>query len=294
MKNKQHTNNQLTRQGFILLYRKARQNFLWEPGRPRTKFEAWLDILLEAQHSYESQPVLVKGTLLHCHRGECLKSLESWAQRWGWSKTKTRNYLKSLENETMIVLKSERKTTRLSVVNYDTYQISRNSDENAKKTQTGRQTIPQAIHRQRMFKECEKNEGEGNGDTPAFKLFEFLTAAAEIGISDSEAQSAFEHYEQQGFCFGNGLPIPGPEEALKRWLRHAGDFGDRDGNSNKLCVVDKQPGFKYQMYRGGRHKVWLCKNCFNAFNGTSWGSLPVEAIKERVFAGKANVSANNR
>ena len=152
-------NEKLIRQGFILAYRKIRQNFLWEPGRPRTRLEAWLDVLMEAQHAYDPQPVLIKGSLFHCYRGQCLKSLETWAQRWAWSKTKTRRFLKTLENETMVVLKSEQKTTRLTVVNYDTYQISRNSDETAEKTQTGRQTIPEAIYRQRRVK-----EGGNNGE----------------------------------------------------------------------------------------------------------------------------------
>jgi hypothetical protein len=114
--------------GFVAVFRKVRDNFLWEPERPRTKFEAWLDILMEVQHSPGPKPVLIKGRTLYCRRGQSLKSLENWARRWGWSKTKVVRFFEVLERQEMIKCESERVTTRLTVVNYDLYNPGRNGD----------------------------------------------------------------------------------------------------------------------------------------------------------------------
>lgn len=163
------------RQGFVLLYRKARQNFLWESGRPRTRFEAWIDLIMEAQHSYDPQPVLIRGTMFHCYRGQCLKSLETWAQRWGWSKGATVRFLKMLESATMVELKSERKTTRLTIVNYDTYQISRNANDTTDGTRSDLQTDLQTGHRQRMGEE-RGNNGEKINEGKGFSKTEQATS----------------------------------------------------------------------------------------------------------------------
>ena len=126
--------------GFVAVYRKIRKHFVWESGRARTKFEAWLDIIMEVQHSPEPQAVLIKGRLLCCHRGQSLKSLVTWAERWGWSKSKVGRFFKILVDEQMIILESERVTTRLTVVNYDHYNPPRNAGKHSGGTQTSTHT----------------------------------------------------------------------------------------------------------------------------------------------------------
>lgn len=114
--------------GFVAIFRKIRDNFLWEPSRERTRFEAWIDLTMETQHSFELQPVHLKGRLLYCRRGQSLKSLDTWAKRWGWTKSKVERFFRTLEKNGMITRESEGITTRLSVVNYDIYNPGRNGD----------------------------------------------------------------------------------------------------------------------------------------------------------------------
>ena len=95
---------------------------------------------MEARFSEEPAPVLIRGVLLHCNRGEILRSLEGWADRWGWSKGKVRRHARRLQNETRIVLKDERVTTRISIVDYDTYSRPRNADDTADGTQNDTRT----------------------------------------------------------------------------------------------------------------------------------------------------------
>ena len=112
--------------GWIKIHREIADHWLWL-GESFTKGQAWIDILLNV--NYDKNKKIINGILLECERGQSIKSLDTWAKRWNWTKSKTRRFLKLLENDKMIELKSEQVTTRLTVCNYDQYQIMRNTDE---------------------------------------------------------------------------------------------------------------------------------------------------------------------
>jgi uncharacterized phage protein (TIGR02220 family) len=113
--------------GWISVHRKIQNHWLWQSKEPYDNLKAWLDILLTVNHS--EQKVLIKGTLYTVKRGESIMSLDSWASRWKWNKSKVRRFLNLLQSDSMIELKNERKTTRLTVCNYDSYQDRRNANE---------------------------------------------------------------------------------------------------------------------------------------------------------------------
>lgn len=127
--------------GWISLHRSITEHWLYPKGREFTKYEAWIDILLEVNHA--DKKVLIKDDLFYCKRGESVRSLKEWGKRWGWSRNKVRRFLEMLEKDSMIVLKPEQKTTHLTVCNYDTYQDTRNGDgpsADIKRTADGPQT----------------------------------------------------------------------------------------------------------------------------------------------------------
>jgi len=113
-------------QGWIKLHRTIKKHWVFENA---DYFKAWVSILLEVNHS--DQKFSIKSKLFNCKRGESLNSLDTWARIFGrnWNKSKVRRFFKMLESDTMVVLKSEHLTTRLTVYNYETYQDQRNADE---------------------------------------------------------------------------------------------------------------------------------------------------------------------
>ncbi len=115
-------------QGWICLHRKIQENFLWKEPRKFSRVEAWLDILMEAQHTKEEN-VMLGNYLLKCYRGQSLKSLDTWAKRWGWTKSATRRFLVLLKKCGQIDTANETITTRLTVCNYGTYNKRRNRSE---------------------------------------------------------------------------------------------------------------------------------------------------------------------
>jgi|688.fasta_scaffold07129_10 hypothetical protein len=109
---------------WIKLDREITSHWIFEDA---WKFRNWIDLLTLVNHS--EQKINIKGTVLTCHRGETLCSLDTFSRRWNCDKSKVRRFLKLLEADSMIVLKSEHLTTRLTICNYDTYQGERNADE---------------------------------------------------------------------------------------------------------------------------------------------------------------------
>lgn len=117
-------NKENKKSGFILLHRSIRKHWLWDDA---TRLQAWLDILLEANHA--DKKVLIGNNTILCKRGESIKSLGTWAKRWGWNKSSVVRFFKLLEKEHMIVSKPQRKTKHISICNYESYQSLRNSSE---------------------------------------------------------------------------------------------------------------------------------------------------------------------
>jgi DNA-binding transcriptional regulator YhcF (GntR family) len=115
------------KQGWIGLYRSTQKHWLYPNNREFTKYEAWIDILLSVNHS--EQKVNIGNLLLTVKRGESIMSLDSWATKWKWNKSKVRRFFEMLIKDKMIVTKNEKKTTRLTVCKYDSYQDFRNDDE---------------------------------------------------------------------------------------------------------------------------------------------------------------------
>ncbi len=107
-------------EGWVKLHRKMMDNFLYEQVRVFSPFEAWMDILMNV--NYSDSKVLIKGIVYDVKIGESLKSLDTWAKRWRWSKSKVRRFLKTLEDDGMIQVINEGVTTRLIVLNYEIYQ----------------------------------------------------------------------------------------------------------------------------------------------------------------------------
>ena len=108
--------------GWIAVHRNEREDPLYEGGRERTKYEAWLDLIMEVNFDEETKTVLLKGDMYQCGRGQTLKSLRTWAERWGWTKNRVARFFQLLERRGLIELSPlPDKMTRLTICDYDSY-----------------------------------------------------------------------------------------------------------------------------------------------------------------------------
>ena len=86
--------------GWWRFYRKMISDSLWEAGRERTKFEAWVDLLSRAKGRPGREIVGYSSILLE--RGQLIFSIKGLAKDWNWGRGKVRRFLSYLENEGQI------------------------------------------------------------------------------------------------------------------------------------------------------------------------------------------------
>lgn len=120
--------------GYIHLHRQIRDNRFWKERREFSKLEAWLDILMEVRWQQEPCEVLIGMSSVTCGYGQSLKSMDTWAKRWKWSRSKVLRFLKLCEECSMICCETVHKTTRLTVCNYGKFQNMRTLDEHLMNT----------------------------------------------------------------------------------------------------------------------------------------------------------------
>ena len=114
--------------GYLKLFRKIEDNEFWQESRVFSKAEAWIDILLHAQHQKTPKKVVLGTKVFIQNRGECLKSLSTWAKRWNWTKSRVSRVLHMFQECNMIGIKNETKTIRITVLNYAYYAEWRNDN----------------------------------------------------------------------------------------------------------------------------------------------------------------------
>lgn len=107
-------------QGWISLHRKIMEHPFYKEKRKFSKFEAWIDMLLMANH--KDNKFLLGNEFVTVQRGSFITSELKLMDRWGWSKTKVRSFLDLLENDEMIIKISDNKKTTITIVNYNDYQ----------------------------------------------------------------------------------------------------------------------------------------------------------------------------
>lgn len=107
--------------GWISLHRQIQEHWIWN-DKPFSYGQAWVDMLLLANHT--DNKFLFGSELVTVSSGSFITSELKLMDRWGWSKSKVRRFLMLLENDSMIVKKTDRKKTTITIVKYSDYQES--------------------------------------------------------------------------------------------------------------------------------------------------------------------------
>lgn len=110
--------------GWISIHRKIREHWIWNDP---VKLKWWIDLLMEANH--QDNKINIGYEVFECKRGQTIRSLQGWAYRWNVSRDTARNFLKMLHSENMILTKNLKKTTQITICNYDTYQTSLHDEQ---------------------------------------------------------------------------------------------------------------------------------------------------------------------
>lgn len=103
--------------GFIKLNRSIFEHWIFQDAE---KFKAFVDLIQLAR--WKEEKLIIGNEIVVVPRGSYYTSELKLAEKWGWSRHKTRDFLKLLESEQMITKKGTPKGTTLTIVNYSFYQ----------------------------------------------------------------------------------------------------------------------------------------------------------------------------
>lgn len=116
--------------GWISIDRSIQNHWLFKEKRIFSKFEAWIYLLMEANHSKAKVPI--GNQIVTVERGQRLTSILTLSDLFNWSRFKVKTFLDLLESDGMLEVKTTSKYTLITIVNYDFYQSEqgRNQHQN--------------------------------------------------------------------------------------------------------------------------------------------------------------------
>jgi len=144
--------------GWIKLHRQIQDDALWL-SEPFTKSQAWIDLILGANH--KSNFIDVRGFMIKIERGQVGWSEMTMAKRWMWSRGKVKRYLDFLvEIERITVQRAGQYKNVISICNYCKYQDDGTTNDTANSTTNE----PRTNHEQDHERYTNKNDKNGKND----------------------------------------------------------------------------------------------------------------------------------
>ena len=144
-------------EGYIWLHREIQNHWIFKKAE---YYRAWSIMILNVNHT--KAKVLINRELMTCERGESLKTLNTWAKLFGnkWSIQKVRTFFKLLSNDNMILI-CGKKTTRLSIVNYDKYNtVQHDANTTPTRRQHDANTTPTTNNKEKKENNKKKDKKE--------------------------------------------------------------------------------------------------------------------------------------
>lgn len=224
----------VTETGYIKLYRSILSNPLANEDRPRTKLEAWLELLLAARYSEEPGKVMVGNKSLIFHRGEIYASLRYLAESWKWSKNKVDGFLSYLEKEEMITKRTDKGTGRtvITICNYAYYNPKGETEgqptgheRDTSGTSSGQRRDSEGTNKKKDKKGKEgKEEKEEYPPMPPYSDFEnyAFEKSVELGIEVDPARlrAKYEAWKENGWKTGKNVKIKNWKTTLLNTLNY--------------------------------------------------------------------------
>ncbi len=221
----------MAKNGYISLNREIQNHWLFQEKRVFSKFEAWIYLLMDVNHTLGKVPI--GNQIVEVKRGQTLTSILKLSEIFSWSRFKVKSFLTLLENDGMIEVKTTSKYTLLTIVKYDFYQGEggrKQHQNNIKQTSKQQQPDINPTSKQHQTNTNNKNNKNNNNnnenknnntttDSPEFaKLFQKF----ESKINPSRAISIIDYLSQDIDRYGYEIVDYAFDETIKR---HKTNYG---------------------------------------------------------------------
>ena len=249
--------------GWIKIDRNIQSSWLWqEPVR----LKWWLDILITV--NFEPKKVIIGSKEFTCERGQSMLSLSGWAKRWGVGKSVANNFLKSLEKRNAIRYANETVTIRITVCNYDSYQMNQNDIE----TETKRKHDTT-----KEDKKLRTKNKENNMDNLPLNLFDSDNDSGK----DEELKNEFDKFRKK-YPGAGKLGIETEWDYFKKKYKDYKEIVPILNNAIDILII--RHDIKYKMTNFNQQwkyfRTWI--------NGRCWEEGPLRKSESDIQAEKNN------
>jgi len=176
--------------GWIKVHRKIRSGFLYQDKREFSKYEAWLDLLMDA--NFKDNPWKVKGKEVLVKRGQTATSERSLATRWEWSRKKVLSFLDRLQKEGMITKESPGEYTLITITNYEEFQRQEGSSEGSTQGSSERASGTQANTGLEGNEGTSERASEGTSEGSQYKKIKKSNNLIDNNIPEGESEMEAE------------------------------------------------------------------------------------------------------
>ena len=212
-------------EGWVKTYRSLTDHWVWQ-DKPFSKGQAWMDLLLMVNHC--EKKVLIDGKLIKIERGQTVTSIRKLCDKWGWSNTKVKRFLKMLEDDSMLVVKSDTKKTVINVVNYSVYQDSENEKTTEKRQSNDTETSQKHTNKN---EKNDKNEKKSNIKRFTPPTYEQVFGYCKERNNSVDANVFIDFYESKGWMVGKNK-MKDWKAAVRNWERNRGTGAVRREKKN--------------------------------------------------------------
>ena len=152
--------------GYVKIHRELLEHPIWTSEK-FTRGQAWVDLITKAN----AKPgwVRKRGARIDLNRGDVGYSIKELSRKWDWSESKTRRFLKELEDDEMVTLKKTNVSCTITLVNYDMWQSDewqmRRGNNSSNGAQSNEQTNNKRYPNNKEKKTIRKKEESENAHT---------------------------------------------------------------------------------------------------------------------------------
>ena len=224
--------------GWVSIHRKILKNPILKMNRSYSRFEAWIYLLLRA--TYNNQKVVLGSDIYELKSGEILTSQKKLCKQFKWGNSRLRTFLKLLQKDGMINVKTNSKLTMITMLKFNDFQ--------KRQTENKYQTNIKQIH---------SNKGNKINKDIYTRIDEFKKQCEELLPTEHDEYENFINYYTEYNDGGKKFK----KEFYKTfnikmrwntWLKN--DFGSNNKQSNKN--LDN----KFPFDKTGNSRLGYCNN----------------------------------
>ncbi|EUF17190.1 DnaD domain protein [Staphylococcus aureus] len=173
--------------GWISIDRSIQNHWLFKEKRTFSKFEAWIYLLMEANHSKAKVPI--GNQIVTVERGQRLTSILTLSDLFNWSRFKVKTFLDLLESDGMLEVKTTSKYTLITIVNYDFYQSEQGRNQHQNDIKPTSKQHQSNINSTTNQQQINTNKNVKNGDN------------VKNDENEKKKAVAFDFFQDNGFGF---------------------------------------------------------------------------------------------